>query len=102
MDLLVAPLQAIQIIIGALILCLSASVLQIHEVHFTEDVFLFLIVVIQVTIPSYCQQELFPFTNNISLSLIKHKTRLLLLKVTVNSPMMAWGFVMSRCHQSAT
>ncbi|XP_059898685.1 uncharacterized protein si:dkey-81h8.1 isoform X1 [Gadus macrocephalus] len=43
-------LGAIQIIIGALILCLSASVLQIHEVHFTEDVFLFLIVVIQVTL----------------------------------------------------
>uniref|UniRef100_A0A3Q3ND74 Uncharacterized protein n=1 Tax=Mastacembelus armatus TaxID=205130 RepID=A0A3Q3ND74_9TELE len=37
--------QAIQIIIGALILCLSASVLQIHEVHFTGDVALFLIVV---------------------------------------------------------
>ena len=53
------PPQAIQIIIGALILCLSASVLQIHEVHFTEDVFLFLIVVIQVTIlPSYRQQNL--------------------------------------------
>uniref|UniRef100_A0A671UG18 Si:dkey-81h8.1 n=1 Tax=Sparus aurata TaxID=8175 RepID=A0A671UG18_SPAAU len=31
-------LGAIQIIIGALILCLSASVLQIHEVHFTGDV----------------------------------------------------------------
>ncbi|XP_035489372.1 uncharacterized protein LOC118310500 isoform X3 [Scophthalmus maximus] len=41
---------AIQIIIGALILCLSASVLQIHEVHFTGDVALFLIVVIQVTL----------------------------------------------------
>lgn len=41
--------QAIQIIIGALILCLSASVLQIHEVHFTGDVALFLIVVIQVS-----------------------------------------------------
>jgi hypothetical protein len=54
----VAPPQAVQIIIGALILCLSASVLQIHEVHFTEDVFLFLIVVIQVTIPSYRQQDL--------------------------------------------
>uniref|UniRef100_A0A8D3BGV9 Uncharacterized protein n=1 Tax=Scophthalmus maximus TaxID=52904 RepID=A0A8D3BGV9_SCOMX len=39
------PIQAIQIIIGALILCLSASVLQIHEVHFTGDVALFLIVV---------------------------------------------------------
>ncbi|KAK0133555.1 hypothetical protein N1851_030927 [Merluccius polli] len=43
-------LGAIQIIIGALILCLSASVLQIHEVHFTGDVALFLIVVIQVTL----------------------------------------------------
>ncbi|KAJ3608853.1 hypothetical protein NHX12_023383 [Muraenolepis orangiensis] len=43
-------LGAIQIIIGALILCLSASVLQIHEVHFTWDVALFLIVVIQVTL----------------------------------------------------
>ncbi|KAG7279999.1 hypothetical protein CRUP_034121 [Coryphaenoides rupestris] len=41
-------LGAIQIIIGALILCLSASVLQIHEVHFTGDVALFLIVVIQI------------------------------------------------------
>ncbi|XP_051811241.1 membrane-spanning 4-domains subfamily A member 15 isoform X3 [Acanthochromis polyacanthus] len=43
-------LGAIQIVIGALILCLSASVLQIHEVHFTGDVGLFLIVVIQVTL----------------------------------------------------
>ncbi|CAG5898141.1 unnamed protein product [Menidia menidia] len=43
-------LSAIQIVIGALILCLSASVLQIHEVHFTGDVALFLIVVIQVTL----------------------------------------------------
>lgn len=41
-------LQAIQIIIAALILCLSASVLQLHEVHFTGDVVLFLVVVIQV------------------------------------------------------
>lgn len=41
--------QAIQIIIAALILCLSASVLQIHEVHFTGDVALFLVVVIQVS-----------------------------------------------------
>uniref|UniRef100_A0A672G0V7 Uncharacterized protein n=1 Tax=Salarias fasciatus TaxID=181472 RepID=A0A672G0V7_SALFA len=38
-------LGAIQIVIGALILCLSASVLQIHEVHYTEDVYLFLVVV---------------------------------------------------------
>ncbi|TNM93089.1 uncharacterized protein LOC130518404 isoform X1 [Takifugu flavidus] len=43
-------LGAIQIIIAALILCLSASVLQIHEVHFTGDVALFLVVVIQVTL----------------------------------------------------
>ncbi|XP_030597063.1 membrane-spanning 4-domains subfamily A member 15-like isoform X3 [Archocentrus centrarchus] len=43
-------LGAIQIVIGVLILCLSASVLQIHEVHFTGDVALFLIVVIQVTL----------------------------------------------------
>lgn len=42
-------LGAIQIVIAALILCLSASVLQIHEVHFTGDVALFLIVVLQVT-----------------------------------------------------
>ncbi|XP_029975876.1 uncharacterized protein LOC115409047 isoform X2 [Salarias fasciatus] len=42
-------LGAIQIVIGALILCLSASVLQIHEVHYTEDVYLFLVVVLQVT-----------------------------------------------------
>ncbi|XP_031612490.1 uncharacterized protein LOC116333401 isoform X4 [Oreochromis aureus] len=41
-------LGAIQIVIGILILCLSASVLQVHEVHFTGDVALFLIVVIQV------------------------------------------------------
>uniref|UniRef100_A0A669F594 Si:dkey-81h8.1 n=1 Tax=Oreochromis niloticus TaxID=8128 RepID=A0A669F594_ORENI len=38
-------LGAIQIVIGILILCLSASVLQVHEVHFTGDVALFLIVV---------------------------------------------------------
>ncbi|XP_060916080.1 uncharacterized protein si:dkey-81h8.1 isoform X1 [Labrus mixtus] len=43
-------LGAIQVVIGGLILCLSASVLQIHEVHFTGDVALFLIVVIQVTL----------------------------------------------------
>lgn len=43
-------LGAIQIVIGALILCLSASVLQIHEVHFTGDVALFLVVVIQVAL----------------------------------------------------
>ncbi|XP_068455228.1 membrane-spanning 4-domains subfamily A member 6B isoform X1 [Clinocottus analis] len=43
-------LGAIQIVIGGLILCLSASVLQIHEVHFTGDVALFLVVVIQVTL----------------------------------------------------
>ncbi|XP_068188975.1 uncharacterized protein [Antennarius striatus] len=43
-------LGSIQIVIGALILCLSASVLRIHEVHFTGDVALFLIVVIQVTL----------------------------------------------------
>ncbi|KAK2830009.1 hypothetical protein Q5P01_017940 [Channa striata] len=43
-------LGAIQIVIGALILCLSASMLQIHEVHFTGDVALFLIVVVQVTL----------------------------------------------------
>ncbi|CAF90415.1 unnamed protein product [Tetraodon nigroviridis] len=43
-------LGAIQIVIAALILCLSASVLQLHEVHFTGDVALFLIVVLQVTL----------------------------------------------------
>ncbi|XP_029022812.1 uncharacterized protein si:dkey-81h8.1 isoform X1 [Betta splendens] len=43
-------LGAIQIVIGALILCLSASVLQLHEIHFTGDVALFLIVVVQVTL----------------------------------------------------
>ncbi|XP_017286154.1 membrane-spanning 4-domains subfamily A member 15-like isoform X2 [Kryptolebias marmoratus] len=43
-------LGAIQIVIGALILCLSVSVLQLHEIHFTGDVALFLIVVIQVTL----------------------------------------------------
>ncbi|XP_008330005.1 uncharacterized protein LOC103394463 [Cynoglossus semilaevis] len=43
-------LGAIQIVIGALILCLSASVLQVHEVHFTGDIALFLVVVVQVTL----------------------------------------------------
>lgn len=43
-------LGAIQIVIGALILCLSASVLQIHEVHYTNDVILFLVVVVQVSL----------------------------------------------------
>ncbi|KAF3834456.1 hypothetical protein F7725_025660 [Dissostichus mawsoni] len=43
-------LKAIQIVIGVLILCLSASVLQVHEVHFTGDVALFLVVVIQVKV----------------------------------------------------
>ncbi|XP_034560134.1 uncharacterized protein si:dkey-81h8.1 isoform X2 [Notolabrus celidotus] len=43
-------LQAIQVVIGGLILCLSASVLQVHEVHFTGDIALFLVVVIQVTL----------------------------------------------------
>lgn len=33
-----------------MILCLSASVLQLHEVHFTGDVALFLVVVLQVTL----------------------------------------------------
>ncbi|XP_041665564.1 uncharacterized protein LOC121524303 isoform X2 [Cheilinus undulatus] len=43
-------LGAIQVVIGGLILCLSASVLQVHEVHFTGDVALFLIVVVEVTL----------------------------------------------------
>ncbi|KAM6959537.1 uncharacterized protein FYW47_010948 [Aplochiton taeniatus] len=43
-------LGAVQIIVGALILCLSASVLQLHEIHFTGDVALFLVVVVQVTL----------------------------------------------------
>ncbi|XP_055013406.1 uncharacterized protein LOC129410099 isoform X2 [Boleophthalmus pectinirostris] len=43
-------LGAIQIVIAALILCLSVSVLNVHEVHFTGDIALFLIVVIQVTL----------------------------------------------------
>ncbi|XP_034021250.1 uncharacterized protein LOC117505819 isoform X2 [Thalassophryne amazonica] len=43
-------LGAIQIVIAALILCLSASMLRIPEVHFTGDVALFLVVVIQVTL----------------------------------------------------
>ncbi|XP_004074227.1 uncharacterized protein LOC101175331 [Oryzias latipes] len=42
-------LGAIQIVIGALILCLSISVLHIHEVHYKRDVALVLVVVIQVT-----------------------------------------------------
>ncbi|XP_024153547.1 uncharacterized protein LOC112162108 isoform X2 [Oryzias melastigma] len=41
-------LGAIQVVIGALILCLSVSVLNIHEVHYTRDVALVLVVVIQV------------------------------------------------------
>uniref|UniRef100_A0A8C7WLR1 Si:dkey-81h8.1 n=1 Tax=Oryzias sinensis TaxID=183150 RepID=A0A8C7WLR1_9TELE len=36
---------AIQIVIGALILCLSISVLHIHEVHYKRDVALVLVVV---------------------------------------------------------
>ncbi|XP_074543503.1 uncharacterized protein LOC141803403 isoform X3 [Halichoeres trimaculatus] len=43
-------LGAIQVVIAGLILCLSASVLQVHEVHFTGDIALFLVVVIQVTL----------------------------------------------------
>ncbi|XP_072303182.1 uncharacterized protein [Eucyclogobius newberryi] len=43
-------LGAIQLVIAALILCLSVSVLNVHEVHFTGDIALFLIVVIQVTL----------------------------------------------------
>ncbi|XP_057684094.1 uncharacterized protein LOC130910642 isoform X1 [Corythoichthys intestinalis] len=43
-------LGAIQLVIAVLILCLSASVLQLHEIHFTADVALFLIVVIQVAL----------------------------------------------------
>ncbi|XP_013868527.1 uncharacterized protein LOC106520815 [Austrofundulus limnaeus] len=43
-------LGAIQIVIGALILCLSASVLQLYEVHFTGDVALILVVVLQLTL----------------------------------------------------
>uniref|UniRef100_A0A3P9LB21 Si:dkey-81h8.1 n=1 Tax=Oryzias latipes TaxID=8090 RepID=A0A3P9LB21_ORYLA len=38
-------LGAIQIVIGALILCLSISVLHIHEVHYKRDVALVLVVV---------------------------------------------------------
>ncbi|XP_046875499.1 uncharacterized protein LOC124467302 [Hypomesus transpacificus] len=41
-------LGAIQIIIGCLILCLSVSVLQLHEVHFTGDIRVFTVVVVQV------------------------------------------------------
>ncbi|XP_067112234.1 membrane-spanning 4-domains subfamily A member 4A-like isoform X2 [Osmerus mordax] len=41
-------LGAIQIIIGCLTLCLSASVLQLHEVHFTGDIMVFMVVVVQV------------------------------------------------------
>ncbi|KAK7898261.1 hypothetical protein WMY93_019114 [Mugilogobius chulae] len=41
-------LGAIQLVIAALILCLSASVLNVHEVHFTGDIALFLFVVFQV------------------------------------------------------
>lgn len=43
--------QAVQIIIGCLVLCLSASVLQLHEIHFTGDVAVLLIVVLQVSEP---------------------------------------------------
>ncbi|KAJ8000260.1 hypothetical protein DPEC_G00202990 [Dallia pectoralis] len=41
-------LGAVQIIIGCLVLCLSASVLQLHEIHFTGDVAVLIIVVIQI------------------------------------------------------
>ncbi|KAL0962236.1 hypothetical protein UPYG_G00337480 [Umbra pygmaea] len=41
-------LGAIQIIIGCLVLCLSASILQVHEVHFTVDIALILVVVFQL------------------------------------------------------
>ncbi|XP_061616742.1 uncharacterized protein si:dkey-81h8.1 isoform X4 [Phyllopteryx taeniolatus] len=41
-------LGTIQLVIALLVLCLSASVLQVHEIHFTADVALFLVVVIQV------------------------------------------------------
>ncbi|XP_061122793.1 uncharacterized protein si:dkey-81h8.1 isoform X2 [Syngnathus typhle] len=41
-------LGAIQLVIAVLILCLSMSVLRVHEIHFTADVALFLVVVIQV------------------------------------------------------
>ncbi|CDQ67693.1 uncharacterized protein LOC110488232 isoform X1 [Oncorhynchus mykiss] len=41
-------LGAVQIIIGCLVLCLSASVLQLHEIHFTGDVAVLLIVVLQL------------------------------------------------------
>ncbi|XP_061521009.1 uncharacterized protein si:dkey-81h8.1 isoform X4 [Phycodurus eques] len=43
-------LGTIQLVIALLVLCLSASVLQVHEIHFTADVALFLVVVIQVTL----------------------------------------------------
>ncbi|XP_077446505.1 uncharacterized protein LOC144066947 isoform X3 [Stigmatopora argus] len=43
-------LGAVQLVIAALILCLSASVLQLHEIHFTGDVVLFLVVVVQVAL----------------------------------------------------
>ncbi|XP_061673929.1 uncharacterized protein si:dkey-81h8.1 isoform X3 [Syngnathoides biaculeatus] len=43
-------LGAIQLVIAALVLCLSGSVLQLHEIHFTGDVALFLIVVVQVAL----------------------------------------------------
>uniref|UniRef100_A0A3Q2YL45 Si:dkey-81h8.1 n=1 Tax=Hippocampus comes TaxID=109280 RepID=A0A3Q2YL45_HIPCM len=37
---------AIQLVIAVLLLCLSMSVLRVHEIHFTADVALFLVVVI--------------------------------------------------------
>ncbi|XP_051926189.1 uncharacterized protein si:dkey-81h8.1 isoform X2 [Hippocampus zosterae] len=43
-------LGAIQLVIGVLLLCLSMSVLRVHELHFTTDVALFLVVVIQVVL----------------------------------------------------
>lgn len=43
-------LGAIQLVIAALILCLSISVLNVHELHFYGDISLFLIVAVQVTV----------------------------------------------------
>ncbi|CAL9694211.1 unnamed protein product [Knipowitschia caucasica] len=43
-------LGAVQIVIAALILCLSSSVLNVHEVHFNEDIALFFVTFVQVTL----------------------------------------------------
>uniref|UniRef100_A0A3B3BQ57 Si:dkey-81h8.1 n=1 Tax=Oryzias melastigma TaxID=30732 RepID=A0A3B3BQ57_ORYME len=73
-------LSPIRIVIGALILCLSVSVLNIHEVHYTRDVALVLVVVIQVIssgsvlMHSGRKPSLFWVSNGRSQNVQKHPT----------------------------